>query len=31
MNWLEIALKMLEKNNEFCSREERRKEGTRNG
>lgn len=26
MNWLEIALKMLEKNNEFFSREERRKE-----
>ena len=26
MNWLEIALKMLEKNNEFCSRGERRKE-----
>ena len=31
MNWLEIALKMLEKNNEFCSREERRKEDARNG
>ena len=26
MNWIEIALKMSEKNNEFCSREERRKE-----
>lgn len=26
MNWIEIALNMLEKNNEFCSREERRKE-----
>ena len=26
MNWPEIALNMLEKNNEFCSREERRKE-----
>ena len=26
MNWLEITLKMLEKNNGFCIREERRKE-----
>ena len=31
MNWLEIALNMLEKNNEFCSREERKNENARNG